>query len=78
MLDDTIVRGDLAGVKIGRHCIIGERCVIRPPFKRFSSGVAFFPMQIGEYVIIEDECVVNAASIGNYVHIGKGAIIVNL
>ena len=33
-------------------------------------------MHIGDYVIIEDDCIVNAAQIGSYVHIGKGAIIV--
>ena len=40
--------------------------------------VAFFPIHIGDYVIIEDDCVVNAAQIGSFVHIGKGAIIVSL
>lgn len=96
MLQDCIVRGDLAGVKIGRHCIIGERVVIRPPFKKFQTGflfkklflnnsfivtffllsVAFFPIHIGDYVVIEDDCVINAANIGSYVHIGKGSVIV--
>lgn len=38
VLQDCIVRGDLAGVKIGRHCVIGERVVIRPPFKKFQTG----------------------------------------
>lgn len=37
---------------------------------------AFFPIHIGDYVYIEDDCVINAASIGNFVHIGKGAVIV--
>ena len=32
------MRGDLAAVKIGRHCIVGKHCVVRPPFKKFSSG----------------------------------------
>ena len=75
VLPDCIVRGDFGGVKIGRHCIIGERVVIRPPFKKFQSGVAFFPINIGDYVVIEDDAVINASSIGNYVHIGKGAIV---
>ena len=39
---------------------------------------AFFPIHIGDYVVIEDDCVINAASIGSYVHIGKGAVIVNI
>lgn len=75
VMADCIVRGDLAAVKIGKNCVIGEKCVIRPPFKKFAKGVAFFPMQIGDHVFIEDECVINAASIGSYVHIGKNSVI---
>ena len=41
VLEDTIVRGDLAAVKIGRHCLVGKHCVIRPPFKKFSSGYLY-------------------------------------
>ena len=37
--------------------------------------VAFFPINIGDYVVIEDDCVINASSIGSYVHIGKGSVI---
>ncbi|CAF3410404.1 unnamed protein product [Rotaria sp. Silwood1] len=59
VMADCIVRGDLAAVKIGKSCIIGEKCVIRPPFKKFA----------------KDECVINAASIGSYVHIGKNSVI---
>ena len=75
VMADCIVRGDLAAVKIGKNCVIGERCVIRPPFKKFAKGVAFFPMQIGDHVFIEDECVINAASIGSFVHIGRNSVI---
>ena len=75
VMADCIVRGDLAAVKIGKNCVIGEKCVIRPPFKKFAKGVAFFPMQIGDHVFIEDECVINAASIGSHVHIGKNSVI---
>ena len=75
VMADCIVRGDLAAVKIGKNCVIGEKCVIRPPFKKFAKGVAFFPMQIGDHVFIEDESVINAASIGSFVHIGKNSVI---
>ena len=34
----VVVRGDLANVRVGRHCIINEKAVIRPPFKKFSKG----------------------------------------
>lgn len=72
---DCIVRGDLANVRIGRHCVISKRTVIRPPFKKFSKGVAFFPLYIGDHVFIDEDSVVNAAQIGSYVHIGKNCVI---
>ena len=39
--------------------------------------VAFFPLHIGDHVIIEEDCVVNAAQVGSYVHIGKNCVIVS-
>jgi len=71
----AIIRGDLANVNIGRYSLIGENSVIRPSYKRFKGGIAFFPLTIGDHVTIEDDCVISAASIGSYVRIGKGCII---
>ena len=31
----VVVRGDLANVRIGRHCVVEENTVIRPPYKRY-------------------------------------------
>ncbi|XP_044308556.1 dynactin subunit 5 isoform X2 [Varanus komodoensis] len=76
VMNDCIIRGDLANVRVGRHCVVKSRSVIRPPFKKFSKGVAFFPLHIGDHVFIEEDCVVNAAQIGSYVHIGKNCVIV--
>ena len=73
--NNCIIRGDLASVRIGRHCVIRKDTVIRPPFKQFSSGVAFFPCTIGDHVWIGEGSVVNAAQIGSYVHIGKNCVI---
>ncbi|XP_064479865.1 dynactin subunit 5-like [Ornithodoros turicata] len=71
----AIIRGDLANIRIGRHCVIGKGSVIRPPFKKFSRGVAFFPLQIGDHVFIDEDTVVNAASVGSYSYIGKNCVI---
>nr|BAG61559.1 unnamed protein product [Homo sapiens] len=60
VMNDCIIRGDLANVRVGRHCVVKSRSVIRPPFKKFSKGVAFFPLHIGDHVFIEEDCVVNA------------------
>ncbi|XP_054718709.1 dynactin subunit 5-like [Uloborus diversus] len=72
---ECVIRGDLANVRIGRHCVIGKRAVIRPPFKKFSKGVAFFPLHIGDHVFIDEDTVVNAAHVGSYVSIGKNCVI---
>lgn len=37
-MNDCIIRGDLANVRVGRHCVVKSRSVIRPPFKKFSKG----------------------------------------
>lgn len=73
----AIVRGDLANVRTGRYCIISKNSVIRPPFKQFSKGVAFFPLHIGDHVFIGENSVISAASIGSYVYIGKNVVIVS-
>lgn len=75
IMSECIIRGDLANVRIGRHCIISKRAVIRPPFKKFSKGVAFFPLHIGDHVLIGEDSIINAAQVGSYVHIGKNCVI---
>jgi len=72
---EAIIRGDLANVRVGRHCVISSRAVIRPPFKKFSKGVAFFPLQIGDHVFIGEGSVINAAVVNSYVYIGKNCVI---
>ena len=75
MQSEAIIRGDLANVRVGRHCVISSKSVIRPPFKKFSKGVAFFPLQIGDHVFIGEGAVINAANVNSYVYIGKNAVI---
>ncbi|XP_041362911.1 dynactin subunit 5-like [Gigantopelta aegis] len=75
IMTDCMIRGDLANIRIGRYCIVSNRSVIRPAFKKFSKGVAFFPLHIGDHVMIEEDSIVNAAQVGSYVHIGKNCII---
>ncbi|XP_063692294.1 dynactin subunit 5-like [Bolinopsis microptera] len=73
--NECIIRGDLANVRFGRQCVIGAKSVIRPPFKKFTKGVAFFPFQMGDHVMVGEGSIVNAASIGSYVNIGKNVVI---
>lgn len=75
IMSHCIIRGDLANIRIGRRCVISEGAVIRPPFKKFSKGVAFFPLHIGDNVFVGEGAVVNAAQIGSYVHIGRNCVV---
>ena len=70
-----MIRGDLASVKIGRYCVISSKAVVRPPFKKFSNGVACIPMSIGDHVFIGENSIINAAAIGSYVYIGANVVI---
>ncbi|MBW0502578.1 hypothetical protein O181_042293 [Austropuccinia psidii MF-1] len=79
----VIIRGDLrrAGVAnsvvigIGKFCLLGEGCVIRPPYKTYKGVFSYYPMKIGDHVHIGKDSVVEAASIGNFVEIGKNCVI---
>ena len=53
----------------------GAKSVIRPPFKKFTKGVAFFPFQMGDHVMVGEGSIVNAASVGSYVKIGGCCVI---
>ncbi|KAK7112969.1 dynactin subunit 5-like [Littorina saxatilis] len=75
VMTDCVIRGDLANVRIGRFCVVSKRAVIRPAFKKFSKGVAFFPLHIGDHVFIGEDSIVNAAQVGSFVHIGKNCVI---
>ena len=43
-----------------------------------SLSVAFFPLHIGDHVLIEEDSIVNAAQVGSFVHIGKNCVIVSI
>ncbi|KAH7875455.1 dynactin subunit P25 [Lentinula edodes] len=79
----AIIRGDLRRsgpghavvISLGRYCVVGEGCVMRPPYKTYRGAFNYYPMKVGDYVHIGAASVVEAATIGNYVEIGKNCII---
>ncbi|KAI6178352.1 Dynactin 5 [Aphelenchoides besseyi] len=75
IMDGVVLRGDLAHISVGSNCYIGSRTIIRSSYKKISSGVTYFPMRIGSRVIIEEDCVVMAAEIGNSIYIEKNCLI---
>ncbi|KAE9396137.1 hypothetical protein BT96DRAFT_966544 [Gymnopus androsaceus JB14] len=69
----AIIRGDRRRsgpahaviISLGRYCLVGEGCVLRPPYKTYRDHVHIGAGSIGE-----------AATIGNYVEIGKNCVII--
>lgn len=50
--------------------------MLRPPGKIHRGVFAHYPMKLGDHVFIGEGSVVEAAIIGNHVHIGKECVIV--
>ena len=75
VLPNSIIRGDLSGVRLGRYCVVCESAVLRPAAKLFPKGLNYFHMTLGDAVWVGPDAVVQAASIGSYVRIGARAVI---
>lgn len=68
----TVLRADLATLKIDQYSIICDEVVIHPPLNK---NFDFCPISIGKYSIIGPKSVVKAISIGNCVRIGRNCIL---
>ena len=77
VMPGAVIRGDLANVRVGRCCVLGEGAVLRPPYKRFKgrAGFAFFPQTVGDNVCVGAGAVIEAAYVGTNVRIGAGAVV---
>jgi acetyltransferase-like isoleucine patch superfamily enzyme len=49
----------------------------RPPYKTYRGAFNYYPMKIGDFVHIGANTIVEAATIGNHVEIGKNCVIVS-
>ncbi|CAG8451960.1 5908_t:CDS:2 [Funneliformis caledonium] len=80
---DCVIRGDLRRtggghavvVAIGRYCLLAKGSIIRPPYKTYKGTFSYYPMKIGDHVSIGEGSIVEAATIGSFVHIGKNCVI---
>ena len=52
-----------------------EGVIIKPSFKKTAGRIKFTPVEIGDYVFIDKNTIVQAAKIGSYTKIGKDCII---
>lgn len=65
-----------------RHVFLSSRRdgvltkIARPPYKTYRGNFNYYPMKIGDHVHIGAGSVVEAATIGNNVEIGKNCVIV--
>jgi dynactin 5 len=55
------------------RCVMGAS---RPPYKTYRGTFNYYPMKIGDFVHIGANTIVEAATIGNHVEIGKNCVIV--
>ncbi|MCJ1233484.1 hypothetical protein MMC14_001442 [Varicellaria rhodocarpa] len=65
-------------IAIGRYSFISTGAVLHPPGKLHRGVYSHHPLKIGDNVYVGPGCVIEAASIGNMVWIGKGAVVGNM
>jgi len=72
-----VLQGNLAPVRIGRYCLVGQNTKITPPPKPAPQGTSnkrpqqqYLPVLIGDHVDIGKNCDIRAAAIGSYCRIG--------
>mmetsp|Transcript_1823 Transcript_1823/g.2151 ORF Transcript_1823/g.2151 Transcript_1823/m.2151 type:complete len:187 (-) Transcript_1823:128-688(-) len=73
--EGVMLRGDLALMRLGKFVTIKENTVLHPPTRRSKGMLAYYPISIGDYVVIGRDCVISAAQIGSNVIVGDGCII---
>jgi dynactin 5 len=79
------MRGDLASIRIGRYCCVGERSIIQPGTRladdqqqeRVEPVVQYTPVLIGDHTVIGTGCTSEAAAIGCCVVIGDNCTLVS-
>jgi len=54
-----------------------HRGSFRPPYKTYRGTFNYYPMKIGDFVHIGANTIIEAATIGNHVEIGKNCVIVS-
>ena len=62
-------------ITLGRYTYISPSAILRPPHKSSAGSYTYYPLRLGEHVLIGDGAVVQAASVGSFVQIGKGVVV---
>ena len=75
---NTVIRGDVNYIKIGKNCNIQDGTIIHVSSHGFSArGKKGSPTIIGDYVTIGHNATIHACEIGDYSLIGMGSVILD-
>lgn len=62
-------------VSIGRYCFLSRGVVLRPPGRMYKGTYTHMPLRMGDHVLVGAGSVVQAATVGNHVSIGRGCTV---
>ncbi|OQD77973.1 hypothetical protein PENDEC_c002G05024 [Penicillium decumbens] len=62
-------------ITVGRYTYISKGAILRPPSRLHRGVHSYYPLKIGDHVFVGEASVIEAASLGNHVHVGAGATV---
>ncbi|OBT79650.1 hypothetical protein VF21_01289 [Pseudogymnoascus sp. 05NY08] len=71
----TEKKAPVVAVAIGRYCFLSRGCVLKPPGRVMKGAFSYHPLKLSDHVFIGANSIVEAAIVGNKVHIGKDCVI---
>ena len=71
----AVVRGDFAGIKIGRYVCIQDNAVVHSADIYREKGVKYLPVKIGDYVIVGHNALLHGCTVEDNCIIGGGSVI---
>jgi dynactin-5 len=71
----TSAPANTTSVAIGRYCFLARGSLLRPPGRIYKGAFTYMPLRMGDHVFVGQGSVVQAATVGNHVHIGKNCTI---
>lgn len=62
-------------VAIGRYCFLARGVLLRPPGRLYKGAFTYMALRLGDHVFVDQGSVVQAATVGSHVRIGKACTI---
>ena len=62
-------------VALGRYCFLARGAILRPPGRMYKGIFTYMPLRMGDHVYGGQSTIVQAATVGSYVHIGRDCTI---